>query len=181
MPFGSYRNPEVAVENAVRLMQEGGAQAVKLEGGKEILPQISAILAAGIPVVGHLGLQPQSQHKTSGYRVQGRNDADANGMLEDAIALENAGVSLIVFELIPSSLAKKITNSLAVPTIGIGAGNDTDGQVLVLQDMLGFDPDFNPTFLRKYADFYTSTISAVESYCEQVKGKTFPNAEQSFK
>ncbi len=180
MPFGTYLQPETAAKNAVRLIQEGGAHAVKLEGGSEILPQISAILSAGIPVIGHLGLRPQSQHKTSGYRVQGRSAEDADRMMADAKALEAAGVSMIVFELIPAKLAKKITGAVSVPTIGIGAGSDTDGQVLVLQDMLGFDPDFNPTFLKKYADFYTSTITAVEKYCEQVGSQSFPTAQQSF-
>jgi 3-methyl-2-oxobutanoate hydroxymethyltransferase len=180
MPFGSYLTVETAAQNAVRIMQEGGAHAVKLEGGEEILPQIKAILAAGIPVVGHLGLQPQSQHKTSGYRVQGRDESGAKRMQSDAKKLEAAGVSLVVFELVPAELAKKITEDLEIPTIGIGAGSDTDGQVLVLQDMLGFDPGFEPTFLKKYANFFKDTVAAVEVYCSDVQSKEFPSRDHSF-
>ena len=181
MPFGSYQvSPQQALENALRLMQEGGAQAVKVEGGREIIHQVEALTAAGVPVIGHLGLTPQKIHALSGYKVQGRSDAASREMLDDALALEQAGVFCLVLELIPTALAASISQALTVPTIGIGAGSGTGGQVLVLQDLLGFDDGFKPRFLKHYANIGDTVADALNEYSREVKQGLYPDAEHSF-
>jgi 3-methyl-2-oxobutanoate hydroxymethyltransferase len=181
LPFLSYQiSPQEALRNAGRLVQEGGAQCVKLEGGAEWASHVKAITRAGIPVVGHLGLTPQSVHMLGGYRVQGREEKAQQHMLADAKALEDAGVFAIVLELIPSELAQRITSSLTVPTIGIGAGPHCDGQVLVLQDLLGFNREFNPRFLKKYANLGEDIQQALDTYNQEVKNGSFPTASHSF-
>jgi 3-methyl-2-oxobutanoate hydroxymethyltransferase len=180
MPFMSYNiSLEQSLINATRLIQEGGAHAVKVEGGTAILPQVRAMVQAGIPVVGHLGLTPQSIHTLGGYKVQGRG-AEAEKMLREAKELAEAGVCALVLELVPQGLAKEITAAIKVPTIGIGAGPDTDGQVLVLQDMLGFPSEFSPKFLKRYATLGETIAAAVAQYDLEVKGGSFPGPEHSF-
>ncbi|MBC7659729.1 MAG: 3-methyl-2-oxobutanoate hydroxymethyltransferase [Chitinophagaceae bacterium] len=180
MPFMSYNiSVEQALTNAARLIQEGGAQAVKVEGGSAIVPQIRAMVTAGIPVVGHLGLTPQSIHTLGGYKVQGRGD-EAAKMLREAKELADAGVCAIVLELVPQGLAKEITAAVKVPTIGIGAGPDTDGQVLVLHDMLGFPSEFSPKFLKRYATLGETIAAAVAQYDLEVKQGSFPAPEHTF-
>lgn len=180
MPFLSYNlSVEQALRNAGRLIQEGGAQAVKLEGGSAIVPQVKALVAAGIPVVGHLGLTPQSIHTLGGYRVQGRGN-EAQHLLEEAKALAAAGVCALVLELIPQGLAAEVSKALPIPTIGIGAGPETDGQVLVLHDLLGFNGEFTPKFLKKYANLGELVVQAVSRYDQEVKEGQFPGPEHSF-
>lgn len=182
MPFLSYNlSVEQALANAGRLVQEAGAQAVKLEGGRTISAQVRAIVEAGIPVVGHLGLTPQSVHAMGGYRVQGRGAAAAEALLEDALALQEAGAFALVLEMVPVGLAAKVTQALQIPTIGIGAGPDCDGQIIVLHDMLGFDEAFNPKFLKKYANLGRDICEAVKAYDRDVKSGAFPAAEHAFK
>jgi 3-methyl-2-oxobutanoate hydroxymethyltransferase len=182
MPFLSYHlSTEQALANAGRLIQEGGAQGVKLEGGRSILPQVKALIAAGIPVMGHLGLTPQSVHAMGGYRVQGRGGSEAKALLEDAKALEDAGVFALVLELVPMALAARVTKALAVPTIGIGAGPNCDGQILVLHDILGFDEEFQPKFLKRYAALGKTVKDALKAYDRDVKAGAFPTEEQAFK
>ncbi len=181
MPFMSYRvSQEQAIANAARLVQEGGAHAVKVEGGLEILPQVESITKTGIPVMGHLGLTPQKIHALGGYKVQGRGDA-ATSIVEAAKALEGAGCFSIVLELLPAELAQDITQALTIPTIGIGAGAGTDGQVLVLHDLLGFNEDFCPKFLKKYAELGRATREALDTYVTEVKASEYPTEEYSFK
>lgn len=181
MPFMSYQvSVELAVRNAGRLIQEGGAHAVKLEGGKAFAPHVRAMTQAGIPVVGHLGLTPQSVHSLGGYRVQGRQPEAEQRMIEDAQALVEAGICLLVLELVPRKLAKQLTDSIKVPTIGIGAGVDTNGQVLVLHDMLGFDTAFTPKFLKRYGLFQETISQALAAYHKDVTEGQFPDAEHSF-
>lgn len=179
LPFLSYATVDRALASAARLFQEGGAQAVKLEGGEAILPQVRALTGAGIPVVGHLGFTPQSVHAIGGYRVQGRGDA-AKALLEDALALQEAGARLLVLEMVPAAVAAEVTKALSIPTIGIGAGVDCDGQILVLHDMLGFNADFHPKFLKTYADLATIITGAVNRYDQDVKQGLYPGAEHSF-
>lgn len=181
MPFGSYQiSPEQAVTNAVRLVQEAGAQAVKLEGGMAVVPAVKAIVAAGIPVVGHLGLTPQSIHAIGGYRVQGREDEGKKRLLSDAKALEDAGASFVVLELMPTSVGKEVSQALHIPTIGIGAGSETDGQVLVLHDLLGFNEEFKPKFLKHYATLGHDVVQALNAYGTDVRTKAYPGPEHSF-
>jgi 3-methyl-2-oxobutanoate hydroxymethyltransferase len=181
MPFLSYNvSIEQAVTNAGRLISQGGAHAVKLEGGRAVVPAVKAIVDAGIPVMGHLGLTPQSVHKLGGYKVQGRGDA-AKELLVDAKALAAAGVFSVVLEMVPSTVAAQVTAAVQVATIGIGAGPDCDGQVLVLHDILGFDAEFNPKFLKKYADVGRIVRDAVTAYDKDVKSRAFPTAEHGFK
>ena len=181
MPFLSYHvSREESVRNAGRLMQEGLAQAVKLEGGSEVAETVRAITNAGIPVMGHLGLTPQSVHQMGGYKVQGKGGEAARKLLEDAKSLEEAGVFAIVLECIPQQLAKLITESISVPTIGIGAGADCDGQILVTQDLLGLFSDFTPKFVKKYANLKEQIVQACRDYNEEVKGKSFPGPEHVF-
>ena len=181
MPFGSYQgDSKLALKSAIRIMKEAGGHAVKIEGGKEVVDSIKRILTAGIPVMGHLGLTPQSIYKFGTYTVRAREDAEAEKLLEDAIALQNAGCFSIVFEKIPADLAKRVSESLEIPTIGIGAGADCDGQVLVLHDMLGITKDFSPRFLRRYADVGESVDGAVRDYIEDVRNGNFPSEEESY-
>ena len=181
MPFGSYQgDSKLALKSAIRIMKESGGHAVKIEGGKEVVDSIKRILTAGIPVMGHLGLTPQSIYKFGTYTVRAKEDAEAEKLLEDAIALQDAGCFSIVFEKIPADLAKRVSESLEIPTIGIGAGADCDGQVLVLHDMLGITKDFSPRFLRRYADVGESVDGAVRDYIEDVRNGNFPSEEESY-
>lgn len=181
MPFLSYHiSREESVRNAGRLMQEGLAQAVKLEGGSEVVDTIKAITSAGIPVMGHLGLTPQSVYQLGGYKVQGKDGEAARRLLEDAQKLEEAGVFAIVLECIPQQLAKVITQSLSIPTIGIGAGTDCDGQILVTYDLLGMFSDFVPKFVKRYANLKEQIIQACHDYQKEVKNKSFPGPEHVF-
>lgn len=181
MPFLSYHvSTSESVKNAGRLLQEAGANAVKLEGGREIAPTIKAINAAGIPVMGHLGLTPQSVNKLGGYKVQGKDEAEARVIINNALALQDAGVFAIVLECIPAPLAKMVTAKLDIPTIGIGAGAACDGQVLVIHDLLGLYSDMTPKFVKKYASLNGTIIEAVKNYKKDVKEKSFPGPEHSF-
>jgi 3-methyl-2-oxobutanoate hydroxymethyltransferase len=182
MPFLSYNlSVEQALTNAGRMVQEGGAQGVKVEGGRSIADKVKAIVGAGIPVLGHLGLTPQSVHATGGYKVQGRGAQAAQALLDDAKALEDAGAFGIVLEMIPAELAGRVTQAVKIPTIGIGAGPKCDGQIIVLHDILGFDENFNPKFLKKYANLGKLIREAVTAYDRDVKSGAFPTDEQSFK
>ena len=181
MPFGYYQgNPEVALASAVRIMKETGAAAVKMEGGEEIRESISRILSAGIPVCGHLGLTPQSVNKLGGYGIRAKEDAEAEKLLSDARMLDRMGCFAIVLEKIPSQLAARVTSEVSAPVIGIGAGSDVDGQILVVQDMLGMNHGFKPKFLRTYGDFGSSMQSALESYVADVKNVDFPNENERY-
>ncbi len=181
MPFMSYQaSVTEAVRNAGRFLKEAGAEAVKLEGGKEILLTIKKIVDSGIPVMGHLGFTPQSVYKLGGYGVRGKDEDQAKKMIEDAGTLEEAGVFSIVLEKIPAELAKKITRKISVPTIGIGAGVDCDGQVLVTHDMLGFFEEFKPKFSKRYAELGTEMKKCYMKYIEEVKNKKFPSDEHSY-
>lgn len=181
MPWLSYHvSVEEAVRNAGRLVREGRAEAVKLEGGRKRLPVVKAILAAEIPVMGHLGLTPQSVRSMGGFRVQGKNVQAARELVDDARALADAGVFAIVLEGIPEGLANIITNSIAIPTIGIGAGPDCDGQVLVFHDVLGLMDTHLPKFVRQYAHLADTAISALQSYCSDVEAGTFPSQAESY-
>jgi len=181
LPFLTYQIsiPE-AIRNAGRVLQETGAHGVKLEGGSHMAETVAALVDRGIPVIGHLGLTPQSVHALGGYRVQGREEKGAHRMLEDAKALEAAGACAIVLELIPASLAARISKSLAIPTIGIGAGPGCDGQVLVLHDMLGLNEQFAPKFLKHYAELGESVREAVRSFAAEVRDGKYPGKEHSF-
>lgn len=181
MPFLSYHvSIADSVANAGRFMQEGGAQAVKLEGGRERVETIRAIISAGIPVMGHLGLTPQSVHQLGGFRVQGRDLEAAKKMIEDAVALEQAGVFSIVLECVPAALASKISETVSVPTIGIGAGAGCDGQVLVINDMLGIYKGHVAKFVKQYADLNQAISNAVAAYRDEVKAGTFPAEEHCY-
>lgn len=181
MPFGSYQvSEEDGVRNAIRIMKEAGVDAVKLEGGAEIAPMIRRIVNAGIPVCGHLGLTPQSVHQFGGYGLRAKEEAEAEKLKADAKALEEAGCFAIVLEKVPATLATEVTQSVGCATIGIGAGNGTDGQVLVYADMLGMNRGFRPKFLRQYADLYSTITSAVAQYVEDVRRGDFPNASESY-
>ncbi len=181
LPFMSYQvSAEEAVKNAGRLLKEGGVKAVKLEGGKEILGTITKIVDAGIPVMGHLGLTPQSINKFGGYGVRGGGEKEAKKMIEDAKELESAGVFSIVLEKVPAKLAKRITDQIAVPTIGIGAGVDCDGQVLVTHDMLGLFEKFKPKFSKRYAEIGKEMKTCYKNYIKEVKNKEFPAEEHSY-
>lgn len=181
MPYLSYQvSAEEAVRNAGRLVQEGGAEAVKIEGGREMVPVIRRILEAGIPVLGHIGLLPQSIHKLGGYRVQGRDDEAAASLLEDARALEEAGVFAIVLEAMDPDTATQISRSLHVPTIGIGAGRNCDGQVLVLSDLAGLIPRTPPKFAKRYCDTFGLIKQAIEDYREEVRTRKFPEPQHEY-
>lgn len=182
MPFMSYQpSIELAMTNAGRLMAQGGAGCVKVEGGQRVAPAVRAMVEAGIPVMGHLGLTPQSVHALSGYKVQGRGDKQAARMIEDAMLLEDAGACAIVLETIPLELGKEITSRLKIPTIGIGAGPHCDGQVLVCYDLLGLYDQMAPKFVKRYSDLATATREATRAYVQEVKGGAFPADEHSFK
>ena len=181
MPFLSYHiTAEEAVRNAGRFIQEAGAHCVKLEGGKEMVETIKAIIRAQIPVVGHLGLTPQSVNMFGGFKVQGKSEIQAKKLLKDALLLEEAGVLAIVLECVPADLATLISEKLSIPTIGIGAGNGCDGQVLVIQDMLGMYSDFSPKFVKKYENLNEKIQNAVKEYIRETKDSTFPSLEHSF-
>jgi len=181
LPFGTYQGSSgEALRSAIRIMKEAGAHAVKLEGGSEVKDSIERILSAGIPVMGHLGLTPQSIYKFGTYSVRAREEAEARKLLEDAAMLQAVGCFGMVLEKIPATLAGKVTASVQIPTIGIGAGADVDGQVLVMQDMLGINKEFKPRFLRRYADLDAIVKDAVGRYVHDVKAKDFPNAEESY-
>ncbi len=181
MPFGSYQgDSKLALKSAIRIMKESGGHAVKLEGGAEVVDSVERILTAGIPVMGHLGLTPQSIYKFGTYTVRAKEEAEAEKVLKDALALQEAGCFAIVFEKIPAKLAQEVSSSLEIPTIGIGAGSDCDGQVLVLHDMLGITKDFSPRFLRRYADLGESIDSAVKGYISDVRDGSFPSSEESY-
>ena len=181
MPFLSYQiDAETALRNAARLIQEGGAQAVKLEGGKSVAPIVSRLVDAGVAVMGHIGLTPQHVNQLGGYRVQGKTEDTANQVLEDALALQDAGAFAVVLELIPVELAKRITEALVIPTIGIGAGIHCDGQVQVFHDMLGLDPDFRPRHSGKYTELAPIIKDALIRYGDDVRAGTFPTDAQSF-
>ena len=181
LPFGSYQgNSRNALESSIRIMKEAGAHAVKLEGGGEIRESIERILTAGIPVMGHLGLTPQSIYKFGTYNVRAREVEEAQKLKEDAILLEKIGCFAIVLEKIPAQLAKEVSLSISIPTIGIGAGPDTDGQVLVSHDMLGINKEFRPRFVRRYAELADVMHKAVAGYIADVKGKNFPNSSEMY-
>lgn len=181
LPFGSYQgDSQRALESSIRIMKESGAHAVKLEGGSEIIESIERILTAGIPVMGHLGLTPQSIYKFGTYTVRAKENAEAKKLVEDAKLLEKTGCFSIVLEKIPAKLAEKVAKAVKIPIIGIGAGPDVDGQVLVLHDMLGMTHEFNPRFLRRYLNLYKDINDAVESYVKDVKSGNFPNEEEQY-
>jgi 3-methyl-2-oxobutanoate hydroxymethyltransferase len=181
LPFGTYQgNSKEALNSAIRIMKEAGADAVKLEGGKEIIESVDRILSAGIPVMGHLGLTPQSIHKFGTYVVRATNEEEASKLLEDARLLEKAGCFAIVLEKIPALLGAKVTQSVRIPIIGIGAGKEVDGQVLVLHDMLGITMDFSPRFLRRYANLSEEVRGAVNTYIQDVKTLDFPNEKEQY-
>jgi 3-methyl-2-oxobutanoate hydroxymethyltransferase len=180
LPFGSYQlSPEQALATAVRMMKEGRAHAVKLEGGRAFAPHVKAITTAGVPVMGHIGFTPQSEHNLGGYRVQGRGDA-ADALVEDALALQAAGAFSVVMEMVPAEAAKRVTHELDIPTIGIGAGPDCDAQVLVWQDMLGLRRGKAPRFVKRYADLAGVMKGAVEQFAAEVREKEFPAPEHVF-
>jgi 3-methyl-2-oxobutanoate hydroxymethyltransferase len=181
LPFGTYQgNSSEALRSSIRIMKESGAHAVKLEGGNEVKESVVRILSAGIPVMGHLGLTPQSIYKFGTYTVRAREEAEANKLVEDAKLLEECGCFGVVLEKIPASLAGKVSKSIRIPTIGIGAGADCDGQVLVMQDMLGITQEFKPRFLRRYADLNSIVSNAVKQYVSDVKAKDFPNQDEKY-
>ena len=181
LPFGTYQgNSKEALNSAIRIMKESGADAVKMEGGKEVIESIDRILSAGIPVMGHLGLTPQAIHKFGTYVVRATEPDEANRLLADAELLESSGVFAIVLEKIPAKLASQVTKDMKIPTIGIGAGSEVDGQVLVLHDMLGIIQEFSPRYLRRYHNLYEEIKSSVESYIRDVKSIDFPNEREQY-
>src|SRR5210317_1509844 len=181
LPFGSYQgNSKSALDSAIRIMKESGGHAVKLEGGSEIKESISRILTAGIPVMGHLGLTPQSIYKFGTYSVRAREEEEALKLKEDALLLESLGCFALVLEKVPAKLAKEVAESISIPVIGIGAGNGVDGQVLVTHDMLGMTHEFHPRFLRRYLDLYKEMNSAFENYISDVKSKEFHNENEQY-
>ncbi len=181
MPFGSYQgNSSEALRSAIRIMKESGAHGIKLEGGHEIKDSVVRILSAGVPVMGHLGLTPQSIYKFGTYTVRAKEEQEAGKLIEDALLLEELGCFALVLEKIPSALAKKVADSLRIPVIGIGAGPSVDGQVLVTHDLLGITKEFKPRFLRRYAELHDSMTNAVRHYIEDVKSRDFPNAEEAY-
>ncbi|MBS1764515.1 MAG: 3-methyl-2-oxobutanoate hydroxymethyltransferase [Bacteroidetes bacterium] len=181
LPFGSYQgNSKEALQSAIRIMKESGAHAVKLEGGREVKESIERILTAGVPVMGHLGLTPQSIYKFGTYVVRAREEEEAQRLIEDARILEQAGCFAIVLEKIPASLATKVAQEVKIPIIGIGAGNGVDGQVLVLHDMLGINNEFHPRFLRRYLNLYDDIKAATGRYIQDVKNRDFPNEKEQY-
>jgi 3-methyl-2-oxobutanoate hydroxymethyltransferase len=181
LPFGAYQgNSRIALESTIRIMKESGAHAVKIEGGAEIEESVKRILSAGVPVMGHLGLTPQSIYKFGTYTVRAKEEAEAQKLKEDALLLQELGCFAIVLEKIPARLAKEVTDSLYIPTIGIGAGSDVDGQVLVTHDLLGITKDFKPRFLRRYLDLFEDIKQAAQQYKEDVRTKDFPNEKEQY-
>lgn len=181
LPFGTYQsNSDIALASAIRIMKETGAHAIKLEGGEEAIDSIKRIVAAGIPVMGHLGLTPQSIYKFGTYTVRAKEEEEANKLKRDALLLQEAGCFAMVLEKIPAALAKEVSESLTVPTIGIGAGASCDGQVLVMHDMLGINTEFKPRFLRQYLNLHEQITGAVQQYIKDVKSNDFPNEKESY-
>jgi len=181
LPFGTYQGSSIeALRSSIRIMKEAGAHAVKLEGGSEVKESVQRILSAGIPVMGHLGLTPQSIYKFGTYTVRAKEEAEATKLLEDAQLLQECGCFGLVLEKIPAALAKKVATTLNIPVIGIGAGPDVDGQVLVMQDMLGITNEFKPRFLRRYAELHSIITGAVSNYVSDVKAKSFPNQDEKY-
>jgi 3-methyl-2-oxobutanoate hydroxymethyltransferase len=181
MPFGSYQgNSREALSSAIRIMKQSGGHAIKLEGGREVIESITRILTAGIPVMGHLGLTPQSIYKFGTYTVRAKEDEEAQRLIEDAKLLEEAGCFAIVLEKIPADLAEEVAKSVSIPIIGIGAGNGVDGQVLVVHDMLGINNEFSPRFLRKYNNLYEEMLGSIQRYIEDVKSGDFPNENEQY-
>jgi 3-methyl-2-oxobutanoate hydroxymethyltransferase len=181
LPFGTYQgNSKEALNSSIRIMKESGAHAVKLEGGKEVEDSVKRIISAGIPVMGHLGLTPQSIYKFGTYTVRAKEEEEAHKLIEDALTLQEAGCFAIVLEKIPAKLATEVTSKLSIPTIGIGAGGGCDGQVLVLHDMLGLTNEFHPRFLRRYLNLYDEITGAVSNYISDVKKKDFPNDKEQY-
>lgn len=181
LPFGSYQgNSKEALASAVRIMKETGAHAIKLEGGEEVVESIKRIISSGVPVMGHLGLTPQSIYKFGTYTVRAREEAEAEKLKHDALLLQEAGCFAIVLEKIPAQLAKEVSESLTIPTIGIGAGNACDGQVLVMHDMLGINTEFKPRFLRVYLNLFEQITGAIQQYIKDIKSKDFPNEQEQY-
>lgn len=181
LPFGTYQSdPQKALDSAVRIMKESEAHAIKLEGGEEVAESILRIVNAGIPVMGHLGLTPQSIYQFGTYKVRAREEAEAEKLIDDAKLLEELGCFALVLEKIPADLAKKVSESISIPTIGIGAGKDCDGQVLVYHDMVGMNQGFSPKFLRRYLDLYTEITGAISTYVKDVKEVNFPDESESY-
>jgi 3-methyl-2-oxobutanoate hydroxymethyltransferase len=181
LPFGSYQSdPKEALRSAIRIMKESGGHSIKLEGGKEVKESIKRILNAGIPVMGHLGLTPQSIYKFGTYTVRAKEEQEAEQLLEDALMLERIGCFAVVLEKVPAALAKKVAESISIPVIGIGAGNGVDGQVLVTHDMLGMTHEFNPRFLRRYLDLYEEMTGAFQQYVSDVKNRDFPSDKEQY-
>jgi len=181
LPFGSYQSdPKEALRSAIRIMKESGGHSIKVEGGKEIKESIKRILNAGIPVMGHLGLTPQSIYKFGTYTVRAKEEEEAEKLLEDALMLERLGCFALVLEKVPAALAERVAKSITIPVIGIGAGGGVDGQVLVTHDMLGMTHEFHPRFLRRYLDLYSEMTTAFESYISDVKSKDFPSEKEQY-
>ena len=181
MPFGTYQsNSDVALASAIKIMKETGAHSIKLEGGEEVIDSIKKIVSAGIPVMGHLGLTPQSIYKFGTYTVRAKEEVEAEKLKQDIILLEHAGCFAVVLEKIPAALAKQVSESVSIPTIGIGAGNDCDGQVLVMHDMLGINTEFKPRFLRQYLNINEQATKAVQQYISDIKNGNFPNVNESY-
>jgi 3-methyl-2-oxobutanoate hydroxymethyltransferase len=181
LPFGSYQgNSKEALNSSIRIMKEAGAHAIKLEGGEEVIESIKRIISAGVPVMGHLGLTPQSIYKFGTYTVRAKHEEEAAELIRNAELLQEAGCFALVLEKIPAALGKKVAETLKIPVIGIGAGNGVDGQVLVMHDMLGLTKDFSPRFLRRYASLYEVVKGAAEHYIQDVKSKDFPNENEQY-
>lgn len=181
LPFGHYQgNSKEALNSTIRIMKETGAHGIKLEGGEEVLESVKRILTAGVPVMGHLGLTPQSIYKFGTYNVRAKEEAEAEKLKRDALLLQEAGCFALVLEKIPAALASEVSKSLSIPTIGIGAGGGCDGQVLVMHDMLGINNEFNPRFLRRYADLYGAVTGAVKQYVTDVRRGDFPSASEQY-
>jgi len=181
LPFGTYQgDPKNALNSAIRIMKESGAHGVKLEGGEEIIDSVKIILSAGIPVMGHLGLTPQSINKFGTYGLRAKDETEAKKLMDDALLLQQHGCFALLLEKIPALLGKQVSESLHIPTIGIGAGKYCDGQVLVIHDMLGLNKGFKPKFLRQYADIYTTILDAAKTYIGDVKGNDFPNENEQY-
>lgn len=181
LPFGSYQgNSKEALSSAIRIMKETGAHAIKLEGGEEVVESIKRIISAGVPVMGHLGLTPQSINKFGTYTVRAKEEAEAEALVKNAHLLEDAGCFSIVLEKIPAALGKRVAGEIRIPVIGIGAGMHVDGQVLVMHDMVGITKDFSPRFLRRYLDLYEEIKGATEKYIQDVKSRDFPNEKEQY-
>ena len=181
LPFGTYQSDsQAALESAIRIMKESGSHAVKLEGGKQIKDSIKRIIKAGIPVMGHLGLTPQSIYKFGTYTVRAKEDKEANQLIEDAHLLEKTGCFAIVLEKVPSKLAEKVAKEISIPIIGIGAGSHVDGQVLVLHDLVGMTKEFNPRFLRRYMNLHDEMINAISNFSDDIKSGSFPNENEQY-